>query len=309
MIDRLEILSNGFIKKGFFGNDVIEKSIENSWNRNELEKLFEETDFNFIVKSEGFIYDAIYKLEFFDRPFLLFTGRHFKKQPLLKLVINPNYFELSYLQELIDIYFIQFYPARIGRIDYNIDLDMNLWNLVKGIILNNKRKTVTVREYHKKDLETMYIGAGDFMIRLYDKIKESKQKKQKTSKQILDYFNSNDLEYLTRLEFQLRGKEAGFDLQDFLDGDIDLEFLDDIDFFLLPGLDGSFRMFGLSEYIDNFGLQATYQKMNRNKRKEWLEKRFTKMNINHKLKELIYDEILKWLDGQYVYKVHSLPGN
>lgn len=310
MIDRLEILSNGFINPKALGGVESKKKIDDSWNKAELEKLFEETDFNFLIKSEGFIYDAVYKLQFFERPFLIFTGRHFKRQPLIKIVINPNYFEKKLLEELISIYFIQFYPAKVGRIDYNIDLDIDLWNIARGILFERKRKAVTVREFHKKDLETLYIGAGDFMIRIYDKVKECRQRpKQETAKKVMDYFNKNNIDKITRVEFQIRGKNAGFNLQDLFDGNIDLSFLDDIQFFRVPGSDGSFRNFGIAEYIDKFGMQATYQKMDRKKRKEWIEKRFTWIDINDQLKRLLYKEILTWIDGKYVFKVHKIAGN
>lgn len=301
MIDRLELLSHyGTIRPEFFGNQ--RQEIEDSKNKAELEKLFNETDFNFMLKSEGFLYDNSYKLEFHGHSFIIMSGRHFKKMPTLKLVLNPNNFPASLLEELIKYYFSNFLPAKIGRIDFNIDIDAPLWNFFDGVLMKNKRKSITQRDFFKKDLETVYIGAGDFMIRIYDKFLEATQKR---NDKFLVLVRNKVFDHITRIEFQLRGKHAGQDYAEFISGLVDLNFIEEVGFYQVKQVDGTLRKFGINEFMKRNGLQATYQKLDRRFRKTWLKENFKKLDVTEKIKKIIYTECMAWIGGKYEYEIQK----
>ena len=182
--------------------------------------------------------------EAYDDPvtFIVMAGPRFKSatKDKFKIVCNPNTTSRSRLEQFLlklfpkksydsKTYWQQF---RLGRVDFNVDTtDYTVDELYRSVTVTRSlafsdgysvpRKTVSVgtiedvdceggnvRVFSATNRETVYIGKGRFVVRIYDKVAEAKHQIQVCKQQnwnvpqrLLDIVNENRR---VRIEYQIR---------------------------------------------------------------------------------------------------------
>lgn len=357
MIDRLELFTSRPLvaeyAKKFEGIPAYRsKLIQEDEDIQELSR----SDMNFLYKSV-YTETLLGKTdtgEEFDDPvtFYIFSFPRFKRRERdrHKIVCNPSKISASDLRTFLtrrfwkrgDLDMERFFSSfRLGRVDFAFDVrthtpedlkrtlywdrkvrkHIGLWH-----ISNNDPDGVRIRTISEAQLQTLYIGKSKYVLRIYDKVAESKNQVSVCKREgwrIPEKLQAlADEKLVTRIEMQIRDLgRSGFvvddegnkewnptrphhqlkTLHDILHLDRNnFDVFADLAFaprdFVVPGTYESWKWHAFNSHIEKVGLDQALKILPANTRKE-VRSMLSKNNFPYDLDQKVYEEIRLWLES------------
>lgn len=355
MIDRLEMFTDaeltlaGLQKLSRFSGGYTSKMIAEDEELKELK-----------ITEGGMLYKNLFVLsskvntrtgEEYEDPvrFYVFAYPKFKRNggARFKIVLNPSKVPMT---ELIDFLYTNFdHPAhleekqfskqfRLGRVDFAVDVrDFTVAELRAMVFVANKTRKHNsifkveddgsgfIRIWEAVNPETMYVGNGDVILRIYDKVLEARHQVavcKREGRKIPERLQQlADARTVTRIELQLRSistsgltvkdgkvvekkQKRGFhrlrtlwDLQNLKRSHVDM--FDDVLFqprHMTEYFDSDWMNKGFNALIMQVGFDQAVKCLPPDKRRE-VKESLRERTFPHDLNEIIYTEARTWLQS------------